>query len=534
MNCEKQEKSDFIRHSPCPDCGSRDNLAIYTNHTYCFGCHTHKFTNQNTETAPVVFEEKEKSDMIEGINEALPSRKIDSETCRIFNYETGSYNGKPVHVANYFNKDYKRVAQHLRFPDKSFIWLGDSSDITLFGQQNWRDGGSRSKIILTEGEIDCMSVSKVQSNRYPVCSVPSGSASAKKYITRELEWLSKFEEIILMFDNDEAGLKASIDCASILPVRKVKIAKLQAKDPNELLVTGRGAKIINAIFEAKSYTPQGIIKGSDTKDLLLRDEFAESVPYLWNGLNKKLQGIRIGELVLLCAGSGTGKSLVCREMAHDIILRGHNVAYIALEENVKRSIRGLVSIGLNAPIHDPEVRKKIPEEKILEAWSKIKDKVFFYDHFGSSDSDDLLNRIRYMVLALNCRYVFLDHISIVISGLAEGDERRLIDNTMTRLRKLVEELKIAMVVVSHLRRVEGKISHEEGHQTSLAHLRGSHSLAQLSDTVIGFERNQQSESEHNIMYARVLKNRWLGDTGIASTLVYNSETGRLTEGEFDE
>ena len=139
-----------------------------------------------------------------------------------------------------------------------------------------------------------------------------------------------------------------------------------------------------------------------------------------------------------------------------------------------------------------------------------------------------------MVLALNCRYVFLDHISIVISGLSDGDERRLIDNTMTRLRKLVEELKIALIVVSHLRRVEGKTSHEEGHQTSLAHLRGSHALAQLSDTVIGFERNQQSETEHNVMYARVLKNRWLGDTGIASTLIYNSETGRLTEGDFDE
>jgi len=534
MNYVKQEKSDFIRHSPCPDCGSRDNLAVYTNHTYCFGCHTHKFTDEQAAPAATTIKAKEKTNMIEGITEALPTRKIDSNTCRIFNYETGSYNGKPCHIANYFNKNYEKVAQHIRFPDKSFIWLGDSSNITLFGQQNWRDGGSRSKIILTEGEIDCMSVSKVQSNRFPVCSVPSGSASAKKYITRELEWLSKFEEIILMFDNDEAGLKASIECANLLPVRKVKIAKLQAKDPNELLTTGQGAKIINAIFEAKSYTPQGIIKGSDTKELLLKDDYVESIPYCWNGLNKKLQGIRIGELILLAAGSGTGKSLVCRELAHNIILKGHNVAYIALEENVKRSIRGLVSIGLNAPIHNPEVRKKIPEDKIVSEWLKIKDKVFFYDHFGSSDSDDLINRIRYMVTALNCRYVFLDHISIVISGLQEGDERRLIDNTMTRLRKLVEELKIAMVVVSHLRRVEGKTSHEEGHQTSLAHLRGSHALAQLSDTVIGFERNQQSETESNIMYARVLKNRHLGDTGIASTLVYSEETGRLTEGEFDE
>ena len=106
-------------------------------------------------------------------------------------------------------------------------------------------------------------------------------------------------------------------------------------------------------------------------DELLKDDFVESIPYCWNGLNKKLQGIRIGELVLLAAGSGTGKSLVCRELAHNIILKGNNVAYIALEENVKRSIRGLVSIGLNAPIHNPEVRKKIPEDKIVSEWKKI-------------------------------------------------------------------------------------------------------------------------------------------------------------------
>ena len=168
-----------------------------------------------------------------------------------------------------------------------------------------------------------------------------------------------------------------------------------------------------------------------------------------------------------------------------------------------------------------------------ELRSKIKDKVFFYDHWGSQDADDLINRIRYMVSALDCKYVFLDHISIVISGQETNDERRLIDMTMTKLRKLVEELKIAMVVVSHLKRPEGKTSHEEGLQTSLSHLRGSHSLAQLSDCVLGFERNQQSEDEHNILTVRVLKNRFSGDTGIASTLIYNPKTGRLSEGEFD-
>jgi len=138
-----------------------------------------------------------------------------------------------------------------------------------------------------------------------------------------------------------------------------------------------------------------------------------------------------------------------------------------------------------------------------------------------------------MVKALDCKVIFLDHISIVISGLENDNERRLIDNTMTSLRSLVEELKCGMFVVSHLRRPEGKISHEQGLQVSLAHLRGSHSLATLSNQVISFERDQQSEDESNVLTCRVLKNRFSGDTGIATTLLYNKDTGRLTEGDFD-
>ena len=519
----------FLHHSPCENCGSRDNLGVWEDHTYCFGCHIYE---KNNGELPKIEKQKIISDMIEGIVEALPSRKIDSETCKKFNYQTGTYKGEPVHIANFYDKDYNRVAQKLRFKDKKFIWLGDTDKITLFGQNLWRDGGKM--VIVTEGEIDALSVSKIQNNKYPVVSVPSGASSAKKYIKKELEWLSKFEKIVLMFDEDEAGKSASIECANVLPIKKVRIATLPAKDPNELLQKGQGEKIIDAMWEAKTYTPQGIIEGTETKDLLLKDDYVESIPYQWNGFNQKLGGIRKGELVLITAGSGTGKSQVCRELAYHLINKKEKVGYIALEESVKRSVRGIVSVGLNKLIHIPEVKQKVTDDEIINEWNNIKDYICFYDHFGSSDTEDLMNRIRYMVQALDCKTIILDHISIVISGLADGDERRLIDNTMTQLRKLVEEVKCAMFVVSHLKRPEGKTGHEEGVQTSLSHLRGSHSLAQLSDAVIGFERNQQDEIQSNVMTARILKNRFSGDTGIACTLLYNKETGRLTEGTFDE
>jgi twinkle protein len=283
------------------------------------------------------------------------------------------------------------------------------------------------------------------------------------------------------------------------------------------------------MWEAKIYTPDGIISGKDTWEQLIASNDKECIPYCWDGLNSKTLGLRRGEIVTFTAGTGQGKSQVCREIAHHLILQNEKVGYIALEENVQRSIRGIVSIGLSKPIHLPEVRKEIPEKDMKEAWSSIKDNCYFYDHWGSIDSDNLLNRIKYLAHACGCHWIILDHLSIVISGNENSDERRLIDNTMTKLRSLVEELNIGILLVSHLRRLEGNRDHTDGAITSLAHLRGSAAIAQLSDIVVGLERNQQSQDNPDRVTVRVLKNRFSGDTGIATYLNYNKDTGRLTE-----
>tara|TARA_R110000765_G_scaffold141511_2_gene242462 strand:+ start:48 stop:428 length:381 start_codon:yes stop_codon:yes gene_type:complete len=115
--------------------------------------------------------------------------------------------------------------------------------------------------------------------------------------------------------------------------------------------------------------------------------------------------------------------------------------------------------------------------------------------------------------------------------MVEGDERRAIDNIMTRLRSIVEETGVGLILVSHLRRVEGNRGHENGVAVSLSHLRGSQSIAQLSDCVIALERDQQSDDpqEANTTHMRVLKSRYTGDVGMATHLVYDKDTGRLRE-----
>ena len=336
-----------------------------------------------------------------------------------------------------------------------------------------------------------------------------------------------------MFDNDEAGNSASIECAQLFTPKKALISKLPMKDANEMLVSDRGKDIIHHIWNARPYTPEGIIAGADTWDLVIQDDSKECVPYLWSGLNQKTKGIRKGEIVLLTAGSGTGKSQVARELSYDLISKNKSIGYIALEESVARSVRGLMSIDLNQKIHEEDIRKTINEEDLKNSWNKIKDKVYFHKHFGSTDSENLMSKIRYLVRGCDCDYIVLDHINMVVSGI-EGDERKLIDYTMTKLRSLVEELNFGLILVCHLRRIQDKNGHEEGAMTSLSHLRGSHGLAQLTDICLGLERSQQNEETKDILTIRVLKNRYTGDTGVACSLHYNRQTGRLSEGDFSD
>lgn len=459
----------------------------------------------------------------------LSKRGITQETCEKFGYRVGEHNGNKVHIAPYYNAEGEVVAQKLRYANKEFTCAGDMKKAGLFGQNLWRDKGKM--VVITEGEIDALTISQLQGNKWPVVSVRNGAAGAHKCIQNSIEWLQGFESIILAFDMDKAG-KAAVDkCVQVLPPGKVKVWNIPLKDANEMLQAGREKEVIDAIWSAKTYRPDGIVAAEDTWDLIVADENNECVPYPFEFLNTMYEGLRAREIMTFVAGTGAGKSLLCREIAASLIKRGEGVGYIALEESVKKSVLGLMSVYLNVPLHKKgrkaEVLATRPEE-FRAAWAELNSKAYFFDHWGSADSETLMNKIRYLAHACSCRWIVLDHLSIVVSGQEEGDERRLIDNTMTKLRGLVEELNIGMLLVSHLKRPEGK-GHEDGAATALSQLRGSAAIAQLSDGVVGSERDQQDKLYSHITTLRGLKNRYAGETGIAGYLSYDKETGRLTE-----
>lgn len=523
------QESTFLYHEPCPKCGSSDACGVFSDgHRYCYSCNTY-FRPDGSVKSEVTRVSKECIPFEDLEEVSLTKRCIGKDTCSKFKYFSTVYKGKPCQVACYYDDSGNLVGQKLRFPDKSFAVLGSISN-RLYGSQLWASG---KKIVITEGEIDCLTVSQLQGNKWPVVSIPNGAQAAKKAIEANLEYLENFEEVILMFDMDEPGRKASEECAKILPAGKAYIANLPCKDPNECLSEGKGSEVLQAVWNAKPYRPDGIVSGTDLyeKCVVDIDDLKDSVEYPWVALQNKTKGVRHGELYVFTSGSGMGKSTILRELEYYFgVVRGELCGIVALEESTKKTGLELMSIHLNKRILlDPD---GVSEDQRKDSFRATigNERFFLYDHFGSLDSSNLLSKIRYMIVSLGCKRIFLDHISIVVSGMdtdEDGGERKAIDKLMTNLRSLVEETGATMFVVSHLKRPEKK-GHEEGAQVSLSHLRGSGAIAQLSDMVIGLERNQQGDNP-NVLTLRVLKNRFCGDTGISGYLEYDPETGRLKD-----
>lgn len=494
-------------HEPCPSCGSKDNLARYPDgHAHCFGadCKYHEFIDGPGEST------------LPGSCEDIPSRGISKRTCQHYNYRLGSYKGKKAHFAVFPGGGYK-----VRLPGKDFRTEGLCEG--LWGQHLW--GGGK-MLVVTEGELDTLALAECYNCKWPVVSVPHGVSSAPKAFKKSLEWLLKFETVVLMFDMDSPGQLMAKEVAELLPPGRCKIAHLSEKDPCEMLAKGKQRELQESVWKATVFRPDGIIAGVDTWDLINTPLTPSDMDYPWQGLNAKTLGARKGELVTFCAGTGAGKSTASKEIAAYFRSKGATIGYLSFEESVRTATIDFMSIEAGRLLH---LEPDLDEEYKRTIWEKVfaDNRLYLYDHFGSLDSEVISNRIRYLVHSCGVEWIFLDHISIMVSGMQGGDERRLIDNLMTNLRSLAEELRIGMFIVSHLRKPpEGK-GFEDGKQISINDLRGSGAIGHLSDFVIGLERDQQEQSETVV---RVLKARFKGSTtGVATRLIYDPKTGRLSE-----
>ena len=253
----------FSHHEGCPTCSSRDNLARYDDGSaYCFGCGHHEKAGSDIGARVATGRTRPKVALIRGEASNIPSRALNKETCQKFRYLITPAGEQ---AAGYTDEGGRVVAQKIRPKEKKGIrWVGDPSNaVRLFGWQCWRAGGKR--IVVTEGELDALSMSQAMNNRWPVVSVAHGAQAAWKDLQNPFiyEYLESFSEIVLMFDMDEHGQEAAVKCAELFTMGKAKIAELPLKDASDMLTADRAQELRDAAWSAREFRPDGVVEGED-------------------------------------------------------------------------------------------------------------------------------------------------------------------------------------------------------------------------------------------------------------------------------
>jgi twinkle protein len=412
---------------------------------------------------------------------------------------------------------------------KDFHWRG-KAEHELFGMDKFTAGGKA--VTIVEGELDALAAFQMLGSKYAVVSVRNGASGAVKDCKKAFEWLDKFESIVICFDSDEPGTTAARQVAELFG-NKAKIYRHGDgfKDACDYLKANKTADFVSLWWKAEQYVPDGIVVGSALYDEVMRPLSGCDAHYPFAKLDAMTGGIRQQEMVVVTAGSGLGKSQFLREVIWSLLTTTtDNIGLMFLEESVRRTGLSIMSLAINKPLHLAETVCTDAEKQKAYDQTLGSERLYLYDSFGSNTIDNICNRVRYMAKGLECKYIFLDHVSIVVSSQDNGDERKALDEIMTKLRMIVQETGIALFVVSHLKRPEGR-GHEEGAATSLAQLRGSGSIGQLADMVLGLERHAQADDpiERNTTRIRCIKNRYSGETGPAGAVLYEKFTGRMNE-----
>jgi twinkle protein len=471
-------------------------------------------------------EESSRSGLVRGGSyQDLGSRGLRAETLKKFGYRLGEFNGTPCHIAPYCDKDGNVVAQKLRLPGKEFKFVGEPKVVRqLFGQNVWGSGGR--KVVVTEGEIDAMSVAQAQDLKWPVVSVVNG-ASDDKTIAKALDWLETYDEVIFMYDADAPGREGALAAAALLSPGKAKIASLpDGSDPNQLLTEGRVDVITRAIWDAKPYRPDAIRSLSDLVSEAVKPvEYGAALPF--PRLYQLSYGPKPGQLWIGGAGVGIGKTDVFTELQAHSLKEGRKVAAFHLEQNPVETVQRTAAKLAHKPFFKPDC--DYTEEELRGVIEPYEDSFFVYDHSGSSEWKEIERHIRWLVKAYGVQEVYVDNLTVLAANA--DDERRFLDGLLKDMKSLATGLNIVVHTLSHLSTPE-RTPHEEGGRVEAKQFTGSRAVMRYADFMWGLERDTQAEDlrVRSISTFRILKDRLTGQSaGETFWLRYDAETTRMEE-----
>lgn len=524
----------FTKHTSCPACGSSDARAIYEDGgEHCFRCGDHSGKTEGAAYKPPKGQVDAGFTPLTSVFHDYRSRRISRDAVRRYGVDVNQDANSDVEARYPVYRAGVHVGNKVRRSGKRFYYEGSVREgLDLFGQQAF-PAGSAKAITVVEGQDDALAAFELTGSQFPVVSV-HGTGSAIDDCKRNYEYLNSFDTIVINFDRDEEkvnprtgektypGQEAALKVAGLFKPGKVRILTLREyKDANDYLINGRAKQYLAEWWKAPTYKPDGLKIGTQMWDEIINRPDHFSVPWPFDEIQRLTYGIRLSEFILIHAPTGIGKTSIIKEIEYSLLSntdlkdKGYGVGFLHLEEPNHDTALGLMSIHNSKPYHLPDTPREVDELRAAYDAVINTDRVVIWDHFGSNNVDAVLEKVRHMA-ALGCKYIVVDHLSIIVSDQS-GDERKQLDEISTKLKTLCMELNIALLCIIHQNR-QGLV-------------RGTAGVEQVANIVIRLERDKTAANEwrRNILKTTVEKNRFSGTTGPGSYLHYNGRTGRLEE-----
>ncbi len=573
--------AEFKYHTRCDKCGSKDNLAVYSDGSYfCFSYCGNKSASQEyiaslednnkskskrnnfkstKEKEEVVLVEKSSKPIItEDQKQEIRSctsfddtnyRHITQDTYKFFGVRTG-FDTDDNPIVHYYpcTQNSELVGYKVRELPKQFGGnLGRTGkECELFGQFRFKNPDSKYCLIVG-GEIDVLSAyqmlmdyNKRKGNDYDVVVVSPtiGETGCEKQLAAQYEWFAQFEKIIVGFDNDKAGKEATEKVVSALPKGKVFIAHWSHKDPNEYLKNDDERLFISDYYNAEKYVPAGVVSSNQISPEMRAEINVPKVPlpkFMWKLQDMMAGGIPLGRIVNLGAASGVGKSSVVDEIIYYMLFNSpHLVGVVTLEStcgqygvkllsrHISRKLELLDNATALMVMNSPEVLEK---EKELFSLPNGDPRFYLVDD-RDGDVTDIQGAIENLIIGCGVKVIVLDPVSDVIASLPLDAQ----ENFMSWQKGMVKSHQVTFINVCHTRKTSsGQKAGSVGGDLHEEDIIGSSSLYKSAACNLMFTRNKESEDEieRNTTIMKATKIRWTGKTGIAGMYYYDNETHTL-------
>ncbi|MGL5345731.1 MAG: DnaB-like helicase C-terminal domain-containing protein [Peptostreptococcaceae bacterium] len=405
----------------------------------------------------------------------------------------------------YKNEFGEHIANKYRFTSKSakvkMMFEKDTNINTMF---NMDKIDITKPLLITEGEFDTLA--SIEAGYKNSVSIPSGVNSTNQWIEANWTWLEQFEEVILWFDNDEAGLKGVREVSNRLSNNIVRVvACSEANDINELLHSKGKLEVLKYINNARIPSVEGIATLDLVEDFNIYE--AEKLATGIRGIDDKIVGMMFGSLNVFSGRNGAGKSTILNQIYVSESIRQGYKAFIFSGELVCSNVKEwLISTIANADDYieytskDGHKYKRVSLEARKRIIDHIKDKIYLYDN-DDYTIEAILLKMEILVKRFGVKVFCIDNLMTIETN--ERDEYKAQTLAVKKLKNFAKKYNVIVHLVAHPR----KSMNAEINKDDVA---GSANITNLADYVTTIERLFNEDGTDNVTKLNILKNRHTG------------------------